>query len=272
MSHQLEIERRGQAARSAADDGDALAGGRIRLDGRHVQGIVDREVLESADVDRVVDHISAAARLTRMLADIGTGGRERIVLADELDRVGIPSGADEGDVARDVDMSRTQGDTRHRLGQSARTAVVLDMFDVIVAEALDAAQNHGGGLIADGTVGGIRNGARGLFDPRNGVQRRAFAEDVVHQVGELAESDAAGHTLAAGLGMAELEEAKRDINRAESRRAGGNTPFEVLIQTLDDLLRLIRGFQTESAQIHSLLVSLSQFLGIGYRKERKTYQ
>ena len=133
---------------------------------------------------------------------------------------------------------------RTELGQTAGAAVVGDVLDIVVAEALDAAQNHVGGFVADGTVCGVRDGFRRLFNAVDGFQCCTLAEDIVHQACELSETDAAGGTFAAGLCMAQLQEAEGNVNGTQSRGAGGDTPLQILVQALDNGLCLIRGFQT----------------------------
>ena len=59
-------------------------------------------------------------------------------------------------------------------------------------------------------------------------------------VGKLAQSDAAGHALAAGLGLAQVQEIQRHIHRAQARRAGGDPPFHVPVQLLHHSLCLTR--------------------------------
>ena len=72
VSHQSKVIRRGKTARPAADDGDRFPGRLGACGMRHITRMVDRVALEAADIDRVVDHISSAARLARVLADVRT--------------------------------------------------------------------------------------------------------------------------------------------------------------------------------------------------------
>ena len=98
VPHQAQIIRTGKAARAAADDGNALAGRFRAFRIRNVARMIDRVALEAANVDGRINHIAAAARLARMLADEATGSRERIILADELNSIGITASANESDV------------------------------------------------------------------------------------------------------------------------------------------------------------------------------
>lgn len=87
------------------------------------------------------------------------------------------------------------------------------MLLVIVAEALHAAQHHAGSFIANGAVRGFQNGAGCALDAVNGFQCCALAQHVIHQVGKLAESDAARGAFAAGLCVAQLQETEGNIHR-----------------------------------------------------------
>ena len=204
MTHQLQIEGTGQTARTAADDSHTLAGGGLVGSRCHMQGMGDGEMLDAADVDGIIHHVSAAACLAGMLADKGAGRRERVVLTNELDRILIPTGTDKGNITRNIHMCRTQRNAGYRLGQSAGAAVVAHMLLIIIPEALHAPQYHVGGFVADGTVCGIRNGLGGLFNAVNGVERGTVAQDVIHQPCKLAQTDTAGRAFAAGLRMAKL--------------------------------------------------------------------
>ena len=169
-----------------------------------MQGMGDGEMLDAADVDGIIHHVSAAACLAGMLADKGTGRRERVVLADELDRILISTGTDKGNITRNIHMCRTQCNTGYRLGQSAGAAVVAHVFLIIIPESLHAPQYHVGGFVADGTVCGIRNGLGGFFNAVNGVQCGTVAQDVIHQPCKLAQTDAAWRAFATGLCVAKL--------------------------------------------------------------------
>ena len=155
VTHQLQIECTAQAARTAADDGNALACRRLIGNRCDVQRVGDRVMLDAADVDGVIHHVSAAARLTRVLTDKCAGGRERIVLADEFNGVLAATGAHQCDVARNIHVSWTKGNAWNRLRQTAGTAVVAYVFLIIVAEALHATQHHAGSFIANGAVCGF---------------------------------------------------------------------------------------------------------------------
>ncbi len=87
--------------------------------------MIAREALDAADIDRVVHHASAAARLARMLADIAADGRERIVLADEAHGVVIAARAHKRDITRDIDASRAERHARHRMVQAEQAAAML---------------------------------------------------------------------------------------------------------------------------------------------------
>ena len=139
VAHQAQIIRAGKAARTAADDCHTLAGrclaGRIR----NIARVVDRVALEAPDIDGRVYHIAAAARLTRMLANICAGRRHGVILADQAHRVCIPPFAHQGDIARDIDACRTQRHARHGILERCKASVVLYMVHIVVAESLKAA-------------------------------------------------------------------------------------------------------------------------------------
>ena len=68
---------------------------------------INCHALDAADVDGFVQHVAAAAGFARMFADERAGGRERVVLADQADGIGITAFGSQGDVARNIDAGRT---------------------------------------------------------------------------------------------------------------------------------------------------------------------
>ena len=159
VPHEAQIIRAGKAARAAADDGDALAGrlpaGRIR----NIPCVVDCIALEAPDIDGRVDHIAAAARFTRMLADIRTGGRHGVILANQAHGVCVPPLAHQRDIARHIHARRTERNAGHGVLQRREAPVVLNVVHVIVPEALKAAQDQLRRVAADGAVGRGDDGA-----------------------------------------------------------------------------------------------------------------
>ena len=62
--------------------------------------------LEGKDVHGVVDHATATVHLAGMLAHQAADERKRIVLADDLDGIGIAAGLNERNVPGNVDVRR----------------------------------------------------------------------------------------------------------------------------------------------------------------------
>ena len=244
VSHELQIVGAGQTAGAAADDSHALVGCRLLFrQGHSVAGrIVDSHTLQAADVNRCVNHAATAACFTRMLADEAAGSRERIILADELNSVGITASANEGDVAGDVDLCRAQSHAGDRVMDIDRAFALFDVVDIILTEAFEACEHHFGSFEADSAVCAVSNVLRGAFDKVKSVHVGFAVQNILHKMLQLAEAYAAGHAFTAGLSMADLQERKLQINRAESRRAGNNVSLQVLIKTFDRKLGLVRCF------------------------------
>mgnify|MGYP004421312965 CR=1 FL=1 len=108
VSHKLQIVSSTESSRATAYDSDTLSGGRCAFRWRNLAGIISRHTFQTTDIDRIIYDISAAACLTWMFTDETAGCRERIILADELNSIGITASANEGDVAGDVDLCRAQ--------------------------------------------------------------------------------------------------------------------------------------------------------------------
>ena len=98
-----------------------------------------------------------------MLADKAAGGWERVVLADQTDRVGVSSFFHKRHIARDVHMGRTDRDTGNRLVVGTGTASVPDMLHIVIAVADESLVDHVRRLIADGAIGGVHDRQRRFF-------------------------------------------------------------------------------------------------------------
>ena len=107
VSHQLQIVSRAKPSRASAKHCHFLAGGRGACRRVYLACVICRHPLQPADIHRVIHHISPASRLTGMLTDKTTCGGERIVLADQTDSIRIASLSDQGNIPRDIHMSRT---------------------------------------------------------------------------------------------------------------------------------------------------------------------
>ena len=249
MAHQAQVIGCRQAAGATADHGHTLAGVGRAVGRRHSAGTVGRHPLESADIDGVVDHIAAAPGLAGMLADIGAGGGEGIVLADQPDGVLIASGAHQRDIAGDIDGSRAQRDAGHRLAVGAGAASVADMLFIVLPAADQAFIHHVGGLIADGAVGRMHDRLGRFFQKPQGAVVGAPLQNVGQQVGKLDQADAAGRALAAALGVAKLQKSFGDRHRTQARRRGFDPAFQIFVKPLDHQLRPALGRDLKSAQI-----------------------
>ena len=165
-------------------------------------GLVHGVALQCPDVDGVVHHAAAAAGLAGVLADVGAGHREGVVLADQAHRVGVPARMDQGDVAGDIHAGgaqATQGTGFFRLPRHRWRRMLL----IVVPEALEPHQHQLCGVDADGAVRGVHDGLGGVFDPVENADIRLAVQHLPQHLGQLAQADPAGHALAAGLGVAQ---------------------------------------------------------------------
>ena len=117
--------------------------------------------------------------LAGVLADEAADARQRVVLANELDSVGVAAGLDEADVAGDVDVGRAAGDAGDLLGAVEAAAVVADVVFEVVAEAADGDEGHLAGLVADRAVARVIDRLGRALDEVKGVLIGAPLEDVL---------------------------------------------------------------------------------------------
>ena len=89
-----------------------------------------------------------------------------------------------------------------------RQALMMqDVFPEIVFEAGQSVQDEGGGVEADGTVGGIGDVFRRCLDAVQHLHVGFTVQHLPKQGGQLAQTDPARGTLPAGLGVAQVQEA-----------------------------------------------------------------
>ena len=77
-----------------------------------------------------------------------------------------------------------------------------DVLLIVLAEAPNAQQHHIGCFEADGAVRRVGNDLGGAFDKIHGLQGGSAVQHLLNEHCQLTQPDAAGHALAAGLGMA----------------------------------------------------------------------
>ena len=239
VAHDTEIVGRTEAGGTAADHGDLLAGGLHACRRRHLALMLHGKALQTPDIHGIVHHGSAAAHLTGMLADETADRRQGIILPDELHRIMISALMHQGNVARNVHVGRTLEHTGHRLVLLRPAAAVLNVLHIIVPEALHALQHHPGCLRADGTVCGIINAGRRLLDGLQCAHVRTAVHHPLNEPLQLGQTHPAGHTFAAGLGMAEMQKGLRQIHGAESRLGSLNPPLQILVKLFHSLLGIV---------------------------------
>ena len=122
------------------------------------------------------------------------------------------------------------------------------MLLIVVPEAPDAPEHHLGRGDADGAVSGIGNDPGGPLDPVNGGERAFAVQNILQQLAQLAQSDPAGDTFAAGLGVTKLEERRGHVHGTQAGRACHDAPLQVIVQLFNGRLSSARGLDRKSAQ------------------------
>lgn len=92
-----------------------------------------------------------------------------------------------------------------------------DMFLIIVPEALQAHQDQIGRVDSDGTVRAVHDDLGGIFDPAQDADVSLPVQHLTDHVGDLAEANTAGHALAAGLSLTQVQKIQGHIHRAQAR-------------------------------------------------------
>ena len=205
VTHQGQVVGCGKACRTAADNSDFLAGAFASCRNGNVAGCLAGIALEAADIDRVINHIAAAACLAGMLANQAAGYRERIVLADQANCICAASGMNQRNVSRNINACRAESHAGNGLVQAAEAAVVANMLQIVITETDYAAQNHVGGLKADCAVSGILDDSCSFLNEFYGVFRCSAIHNLLKKCGKLCETYTARYTFAAGLCVAQFQ-------------------------------------------------------------------
>ena len=191
-----------------------------------------------------------------MLADIGAGRGERIVLADEPHRVGAASLAHQRHIAGHVHPGGTQGHAGHGQLQAGETAMMFHVLLIVIPEALQPVQHQPRRVASDGAVGGVQDAAGRLLDNGDGIHRPRAVQHGGDELAELSQADAAGHALAAGLGVAQLQKRQGHIHRAQARRTGGDTALHIAVEVIHHRLGAAGILDVKPAQGQGLLSSM----------------
>ena len=214
VAHEGQIVGAAEAAGAAAHNGNGLTRGRGARRLGHIPGMIHGIALEPADIDGIVDHISAAASLAGMLAYIGAGNGEGVILADQAHGVSAAILTYQGHVAGNIHPGGAQGHTRNGVLQPCQAALVKDVLLIIIPEALQPVHHQACRVPADGAICRVDNGSSCLLNGNQGAHGGCAGKNLLQEQSQLPQADAAGHTLAAALGMAEPQEAQRHIYRA----------------------------------------------------------
>ena len=201
--------------RSAGAAGDDVR--RRRLESVGQQDIVGDHAMHLAHVDRLVDGLTPAAVVARMLADPAGRGRQRIVHDHGQEGVVEPPLLVELEEARDVHVQRAAVLARRQDEVLADAGAAALGPDVVLELVVEMAQR------------GEERVRRGL--PERAERRVADHPPELVEVGEillaplalgdagedaqrLVQPDPAGRALAAGFGAGELDEVAGDVDHA----------------------------------------------------------
>ena len=208
---------------------------------RNLARLLDRITLQRTNADGVIDHLAAAVGFAGVLADVGAGGREGVVLANQTHGIGVAPFAYEGDVARDIDVGGTERTAGNSLLFGDEAVAAGSMLHVVVAEAAQAEQDGIRSLHANGAIGGIGDGCGGLLQCVNGICIPLAVQQFFKQLDHDRQPDSAWDAFAAALRAGKLKVVQGGFNRAESWRTCHQTALHPCMKLLQRRLQLKRG-------------------------------
>ena len=122
-----------------------------------------------------------------------------------------------------------------------------DVLLIVVPEALEAHEHQLGGIDADGAVSGVHDGLGGLLNAAEDLNVRLAVQYLPQHLGQLPKTDPAGHALAAGLGVAQLQEVQSHVDGTQARGAGGDPVLYIPVELIHHRLGLAGGLDIQSA-------------------------
>ena len=113
---------------------------------------------------------------------------------------------------------------------------------------IKAASGATGGVLADGAGGGLLNGAGGVLNDLHVPGLGPTVQHIGQKGGELGQPYPAGDALAAGLGVAQVEEVQRHVHRAQAGGGGGDPALHIVVELIHHHLGPVRRFDIKTAQ------------------------
>ena len=213
MSHQLKEVSTAKSSRAASYDSNFLAGRFGAFRRWNLSGKICGNALQSADIDGVVYHVATASGFARMFTDISACSWKWVVFADQSYCICIAAFSYKCDVSRDINLCRTERNTRYWLVERAGTASLTDMFFVVFPVADKAFVYHMCGFIADCTVSRIHDGKRKIFHQIKCFQSCLSVKNICDQIFKLSKSDTARDTLSTSLCMTKFQKCSGYVDR-----------------------------------------------------------
>ena len=220
MTHKRTEVSAGQSTRATAHDGDLLARrssrrGRCDLVGGE---LVDRELLDAANVDGGINKRAAATVLARMLAHIGACRGKRVVFANHANGARIIARACKRHIGGHIHMRRAQRFARHCLGNAFAALLLANVAFELRLERIEAIEQHFGRMPADSAVGRVAHNdclrTNLIKRARFRVERKHLFEQLLNARNALA----ARHALAARLATPGTQQIELERHRAHARR------------------------------------------------------
>ena len=176
-----------------------------------------------------------------MLANKGAGGGEGVILPDESYGVLISAGLDKGNIARNVNVRRTERNAGNSLVKAAK-AGSLEVGFIVLPEAVQTAQNHLRGFIAYCAVGGGVDYPGGFFNKVKRAFRCVAVKDGFDKLMKLTETDAAGRAFSARLAVADVNKGGGHVNGTNAYGVSLQTADKIAVDLVDNTLSAYRGW------------------------------
>ena len=199
MAHNSEVVSARKASRAASDKGNLLACGRRDRGTVIALHMLGSKAFERKDSHGIVYHATTAVHLAWMLAHKAADARQGVVLANELDGIGIASSLHQRDVAGNINMGRTAGNAGNLFCSVEPAAMMLNVMFKVVTETADGGKGHLARLVADGAIARIIDGLGRALDKRERVVVGIPLKHILQKVIECTQSNSARRALAAAL-------------------------------------------------------------------------
>ena len=200
------------------------------------RNLIHRVFFQTTDIDRRINNCSSAFSFTGMLADHGTGRRERIRITNHINCSCIIPFLDQCNVFRNIDMRRTKRLTWNRLCHVLNAAVMFDMTFILIRELFQTVQDQICSCNTNSAVRSSRDHPAHIMHLFQCFTGCVPVQNFLQQTVNFNKTIPAWNTFSAGLVHGNLKQRPVKNQRTHPRRIRTHPGFEFLQHNIDSII------------------------------------